>query len=220
VEVPRPVLLLEQAAQAQDQVVEGARGERRRRPEHVLDDLAPRHHGAGPGGQQPQQAHLGGRQVGALAAPGARALSAEVDLVAREPQHVAARGGRLVPPEEHADAQQELAQVERLRQVVVGGVLEAADAVLVAAERGEHQHRGVVAPPAHRAEHGQAVGAGQHDVEDHRVDAAALQARERLVAPLHELRAVALEAEIVADHLAERSLVLDDQTPAGHRRRP
>lgn len=63
----------------------------------------------------------------------------------------------------------QLGQAERLRQVVVGAAGEAADAILFGAQ-GRHQHhrRGLLA--AQRLQQGQAVEAGQHDVQQHQVE--------------------------------------------------
>ena len=85
----------------------------------------------------------------------------------------ARRRGRRAAPQHRLDARDELARIERLREVVVGADFEPDDAVDVVAFRGEHDDRHVFVaaaqPPADR----KPVLARQHEVEDHQVVALA-----------------------------------------------
>jgi hypothetical protein len=63
----------------------------------------------------------------------------------------------------------QLAQRERLDQVVVGAGVEALDAVVDGVARGEHEHRRAVAGLAHAPADLEAVDAGHADVEHHGV---------------------------------------------------
>jgi len=75
----------------------------------------------------------------------------------------------LVAPHQRARTGDELAQRERLDEVVVGAALEAAHAVLDGVARGEHQHRQVRALRAHAAQGLEAVDAGEADIQDQEV---------------------------------------------------
>ena len=68
--------------------------------------------------------------------------------------------------QQRAHPRQQLAQRERLDEVVVGAGVQAGDAVVDLAARGEHQHRRAVAALAQAPAHLQAVDAGHRDVED------------------------------------------------------
>ena len=67
----------------------------------------------------------------------------DVELEVREPEHLA--GWRGPPPEQRVHARQQLLEVERLDEVVVGAGLEALHAVLDLVTGGEHEDRDVVA---------------------------------------------------------------------------
>ena len=83
-------------------------------------------------------------------------------------QHVGRSPRRLRDaPKDRADAQHELLRAERLRQIVVGAERESANAVLLFATRGEHEHRHVArrVVGAKLLEHLVARRAGQHEIE-------------------------------------------------------
>ena len=73
------------------------------------------------------------------------------------------------------DACDELARIERLRQVVVGAHLEPDDAVDFLALRGEHDDRHRFARAAEASAYREAVLAGQHQVEHDQMRRIALQ---------------------------------------------
>src|ERR1041384_5879716 len=86
------------------------------------------------------------------------------------------RGGRGAP-RESADARQQLAKGERLREIVVGAGVQAADAIVDGVARGEHEHRRADAALAQIRAEGEAVTAGQHRVEHDHVEGAERRAR-------------------------------------------
>ena len=93
-----------------------------------------------------------------------------------------ARRSRLTrTAQQRAGARHQLADAERLGQVIVGAALEADDLVGLVATRGQHQNRHVVIEAAvpDRAAQRQAVEAGNHHVEHHQVVALALAALQR-----------------------------------------
>ena len=79
----------------------------------------------------------------------------------------------------------------------------------------EHDH-GQLGALADPAADGEAVGAGQHQVEDDQVRTLVLDERDRRVAVPGLERAVALAAQVLDDDLADDRLVIDDK----HRRHP
>jgi len=72
----------------------------------------------------------------------------------------------VAAPDQRAGARLEFGQRERLGQVVVGTEVQAADAVVHRAVRGQDQHRQRVAARAQAPQHFQAVQPGHADVED------------------------------------------------------
>ena len=75
-------------------------------------------------------------------------------------QHVAA------PPDECAQSRQQLAEVERLREIVVGAGVESFDLVVDGVARGEHEHGRVRALAPDLAADVDTVANGKDDVED------------------------------------------------------
>lgn len=104
----------------------------------------------------------------------------------------------------------QLGQAERLRQVVVGAAGEAADAILFGAQ-GRHQHhrRGLLA--AQRLQQGQAVEAGQHDVQQHQVERFAPGGFQPVRAIAADGHAEAALAEMRVEILAQARVVFDQQ---------
>ena len=127
--------------------------------------------------------------------------------------------GRLLAPappaQQAADARQQLVETERLGQIVVGAFLEAAHQVLRVVLRGEDQDRHVVARGARAAQHLDAVHLGQHQVEDHELEAARGigQPARGGGAVARDLDRVALRREIEAQTLGQMRLVVDHQDP-------
>src|SRR5262249_14346409 len=120
-----------------------------------------------------------------------------------------ARGGNLAAAKHRTDAGDQLAQLTRLGEVIVGAELEADDAVDGARRRGEHDDR-----------HARALLEGAHDgepvllrhveVEDDEVSRRLLEqlAQGGTAVALAHLEAVG--GEILSDHFTRGRLVVDD----------
>ena len=74
------------------------------------------------------------------------------------------RGQRL-------DAGEELGKGIGLGEIVVAAGLETANAVIDLTKRRQHQHRRLVAGPAHALDDGKAVALGKHAIDDQDVEA-------------------------------------------------
>ncbi len=111
------------------------------------------------------------------------------------------------------EAYEKDAEVERLGEVVVRAGGEAFDDVFGAAARGEQQHGDETAGLAQRAENGEAVLAGQHDVEQNRSGGLGrvLQPVEGGAAVGFVVGAVALGLEVEQEALGEVLFVFDDR---------
>ena len=116
-----------------------------------------------------------------------------------------------------ADAGRELAQRERLRQVVDRAGVEAADAILDLPAGGEHDHRQRRLGVVDQLEHLEAAASRQHHVEHDEVDCVP----ERLVgaggAVERGVDLEAMRAEPAFQEVDDSRLVLDDEDPVGHR---
>ena len=152
-----------------------------------------------------------------------RHLAVALERAGAEVEHVAAEadaalgGGRArrralaVTPQHRVDARDELARVERLRQVIVGAHLEADDAIDVLALRGQHDDGRRVARAAQAPAHRQAVLAGQHQVEHEQVRRVALQALVEVARVGQRGDLEALLAEIAGEEIAQAHVVVDDE---------
>ena len=149
------------------------------------------------------------------------AAALEVDDEVVVADLAAARGVREVPvgaPQQRLDAAHQLAQPERLGQVVVGAQLEADDLVHLLVARGEHEHGRLGAGGAQPAEGLEAVDAGQPDVEHDEVRGELAGDGRAPSSPLRrEGHLVALLLEGVLDAARDGVLVLDDQDRGCHR---
>jgi hypothetical protein len=127
-----------------------------------------------------QQQELREREL-ALAAP--RLVRAQVQAHVLE-------GERLPRPvlllagaaQQRAHAREQLAQRERLDEVVVRARVQAGDAVVDLAARGEHQNGRAVAALAQAPAHLQPIHVRHRDVEDHHVVGAGAEPLQRLAA--------------------------------------
>ena len=112
--------------------------------------------------------------------------------------------------EDRADARNELARIERLRQVVVGADLESDDLVDVLVARGQHQdrHVGVLADALADLD---PVDVGKHQVEHDQRRILGRGQCERLRAVRGRLDDVARVLQVERNERGDRALVLDDQ---------
>jgi hypothetical protein len=109
-----------------------------------------------------------------------------------------------------ADARQQLARLEGLRQVVVGAHLEAEDAVERLVAGGEHDDR-QGRRRAQLAAQGQAVVAGQVQVEHDQVGARFVERLPHRRAVGGGQRAVAVRFQVIGQQRADIAVVVDDQ---------
>jgi hypothetical protein len=127
---------------------------------------------------------------------------------------------RLLAAAQHgADAGQQLARIARLGQVVVGAQFQADDAVGLLAHGRQHDDGGAVGGRQAAAD-GQAVLAGQHDVEHHQIDRASGQHLFHGAGVGRGLDGVAVATQEVGHDVADAGIVVDDEdTGAAHRAR-
>jgi CRP/FNR family transcriptional regulator, cyclic AMP receptor protein len=107
----------------------------------------------------------------------------------------------------------QLAQRERLDQIVVCAGVQTLDAIVDRVTRGEHQHGGAIARRAHAPAHLEPVHTGHCDVEDDCVGRRLHHAIERLDTVGGEVDLVALEGQRPFQGHAHRRLVVDDKDP-------
>ena len=119
-------------------------------------------------------------------------------------------------PQQRLDPAHQLAQPERLGQVVVGAELEADDLVDLVVARGEDEDRHLGPGRADAAEDLEAVDPGQPDVEDDEVGRLVGRDVEALLAGAGDGDLVAFLLEGVLDATRDGVLVFDDEDGGGH----
>jgi hypothetical protein len=142
------------------------------------------------------------------------ALPGDVDHERAEDQRRlghACVGQRLPAPEERADAGLQLAEAERLGEVVVGAELEADHAVELGRLGGEHEHEELGPAHAHPPADLEPVHAGQHEVEDDQRDLGIERGLEAVGAVAGHDHVVPHVAERASDERGDVAVVLDDQ---------
>jgi hypothetical protein len=130
---------------------------------------------------------------------------ADGDPLGRQRAALAARQG--------AQPRQQLAEVERLGQVVVGARVEPGDARFDGITRRQHEDRHVGARRAQLAAHRQAVAARQHDVEDDGVVVVLLALLRRGDAVGRNVDGIRVFAKPFRDESRRARLVLHQQDP-------
>ena len=116
-----------------------------------------------------------------------------------------------VPAQHGLDAGDELARIERLRQVVVGAHLETDDAVDVLALGGQHDDGHAVAGGAQAAADREPVLAGQHEVEHDQMRRIALELPVEIARVGQGGDLEALLGQIAGQEIAQAHVVVDDQ---------
>ena len=119
-------------------------------------------------------------------------------------------------PQEGLDPAHQLAQPERLGQVVVGAELEADDLVDLVVARGQDEDRHLGAGRAQAAEDLEAVDPGQPDVEDDEVGRLVRGDVQALLARAGDGDLVPLLLEGVLDPASDGVLVFDDEDGGCH----
>ena len=135
---------------------------------------------------------------------------ADVDLVGLRDRTA------LGPAHEGADAGQQLAQRERLRQVVVGAQLQADHAVHDLALGREHEDGHSVAGRAQLAKDVEPGAAGKQDVQHHELRAELADRGHGLVAAPDDPHFIAFVPEVVAQAPRQGRLVLHHQHARRH----
>jgi hypothetical protein len=132
----------------------------------------------------------------------------------------AAAGGvgkvAVCPPEEGLDPAHELAQPERLREVVVGAQLEADHLVDLVVAGGEDEDGRLRSGRPQAPQDLESVHPGQPDVEDDEVGSLVRRELEALFAGSRDRNLVALLLECVLDAPGDGELVLDDENRCRH----
>src|SRR5579883_1930201 len=218
--------LLEDLPEAHDEVVHGPRLERALQAPDLLEEAPPRDHLVRVLREDPHDRGLLRRELAVLAGRARGTERLEVHLAVAEGERLGpldrpgvARGRLLgargahpdLAPQESLDASEQLLEIERLREIVVGPGLDARDHVLRVVARREHEDRRPVALTAPVARDLHAVGAGEHDVEDDEVEALLAEELEGLVALVEDLDLEALVLEVEPEALRYVLLVLDEQ---------
>jgi hypothetical protein len=179
-----------------------------------VHELLARQHAPGAFGQRKQQVELVRGQCARLAVD-AHQPRAAVDGEPAEAQLVAGRL-RAAPAQQGAHAGQQFARLERLRQVIVGADLQPDDAVERVALGGKHQDRQCgqrVVAGADAPAHLQAIGIGQHQVEDQQLRAAGVEPAQSALRVGRRFDFDAVVGQVVADHRRETDVVVDHQQP-------
>jgi len=182
-----------------------------------IHQLLARKDPAGMPGKGQQQIELIGGQDFLFAINPHRARSG-IDLEPAEAQPGLVPFWIAPPPQDRLEPRQQLARVERLGQIIIGAEFEPDNPVGVLAARGQHQDRHV-ALRAQAAADFEPIDIGQHDIED---DGAIgpitdyrLDPRRAAMASLDHKPAL---GQIVAQHVGEADIVIDDQYRVGHQR--
>src|SRR5688572_2464890 len=176
--------------------------------EQLFEDALLRHHAAAAPHQDLQHAELAARELQRHAGDaGGAAGGVERHIAVFD--HAAALAAAAA--DQGARARLQLAQVERLHQVVVGADVERADAVLDLAPRGHHQDRRRVLRPAHRLQEIEAGAVWQVDVEDHQVVVLDSDSIARGPAPGHAVDRMAAAREVGDDRFGDVFGVFDQQ---------
>src|SRR3954464_7379559 len=132
----------------------------------MLDQLAARHHAAGMVHEIREQTIFVRGELDRVAVD-ADAAGAGVEAHAAAIELALGVAGRTT--QQGADAREDLLEMERLRDIVVGAGVEALDLVAPAIACGQDENRHGPAGPTPGLEHRDAVHLGQADIEDDRV---------------------------------------------------
>ena len=125
--------------------------------------------------------------------------------------------GHLVadPPQDPVDPGPQLGVVVRLRDVVLGDLVEDLGLAVAGVDRAQDDDR-QVRPALDLAGQGEAVEAGHHHVDDQEVRPAALEPAERLDAVTGGRDLEAVGPELLGQDHQQVRVVVDDEDPRGH----
>jgi hypothetical protein len=183
-----------------------------------LEELAPGVDPTGARGEVAQDLELGrGQADPPIATLDAAPLEVDDEVaVADDPPARGVTEVAVRPPEQGLDPTHQLAQPERLRQVVVRAELEPDHLVDLVVARRQHQHRCLRAGCPEPAQDLEPVHARQPDVEHDEVRRLVGREVEPFLAALRDRHLVALLLQGVLDPAGDRELVLDDQDRGTH----
>ncbi len=119
--------------------------------------------------------------------------------------------GREVPASQHvAHAREQLARVERLREVIVGADLEADDAVHLVALAGQHNDRHLTGGTQLAADGEAVFSTRQHHIQHHEVHPLHRHQAAQAAAVGHGSDAEAMLLEKLREQAADFPIVIDD----------
>ena len=182
-----------------------------------VHDLVARQHPPGAVCQHAEQLELVAGQVARRATHSCLARP-QVDLEPAEHQHLVGQHLRSRAPQQRLHAGEQFARLERFAQVVVGADLQAHDAVGGLTARCQHQQRqpSRAGLGAQFAREVQAVTVGQHQVEQQCVVMGLFQAVTTGGQRAGGVDFKTAAAQVVADHVGQAHVVVNQQQAAGH----
>ena len=179
-------------------------------PQNLLQDLVAAHRLADALDEQPEQLDLVERER-VLDAADLERVRGEAHLGLADLDHLRRRARTSDATEDGAHARDELVDAERLRHVVVGAGVEAADLVRLLRARRQHDDRHERRDATELLADGVAVHVGQHQIEDDGVGVLRAGELDAVLALARGDHAEALELEGIAEPHHDVGLVLDDQ---------
>ncbi len=177
-------------------------------PDSLVDERARQHLARVPHEQLEQVGLRRGQLEAAAATAGVH--RAEIEAQVGEAQN----GARLLglrAAQQRPQAREELLEVVRLREVVVGTCVEALDAIPDRVAGGEQEDRDAVPLPPQPAGHVEAVEPGHHHVEHDGVGRARVHSRQRRVSVGRQRYLVAVQLQRTLERLAHRTVVVCHQ---------
>src|SRR5688500_12809114 len=211
------------AAQALHQRVDAAFGHECLVRPHPGQQRLAAEHNPGTRREQMEQSEFLRRQVDVLAAD-THAAACWIDVQTVNLYRAITRGGSFGlqlrsarTAQQRARPRYQLANAERLRQVIIGPALEAKHFIALLTASREHQdwHVLVGSFAPDRATDRDAVDTREHQVENDEVEGARVGTDERGLAVAHGLGLKTLEAEVEHDQVTNMRIVFDHQY-AGH----
>ena len=176
---------------------------------HPLQEHGARHHLSGAAHEKLEELELARRELDLAPAAGhPPGDQIELEILDLEARGFAARGA---PAQQRLDARQELGERERLGEIVIAPRLEPADAVVDAAEGGQHQHRSLDAPLAQTLDDREAVELRQHAIGHDEIELPLGGAVEPLAPIGGVLDGVAALAQPLDEEARGLGIVFDEQ---------
>ncbi len=120
-------------------------------------------------------------------------------------------GLRITAACERLDAGEQFGELVRLDQIIIAAGLEALDAIIDLAERGEDEHRRAVALLPQSLDDRQSVLSGHHAIDDEHVEAGVAGHFQALFAVMGDIGSMARLAQALGHEAGDVDVVLDDQ---------